>query len=429
MALIDATLYRHDSTSEGSWHRWELACATIAIFLSAANFLRLDAFYFTLSDAFCCLSICMRLISGGLPVRPFGRVGTTLWFAGVLLLGFGLAFSSLFTQAPARGLVILGQYLFAYIIILFVISGRTFADTLFLARAYVLSIVLMCLHGIYVIHWSGERNTAFVSGNGRLTGFAERENECASLIALALPLLLLLASSGRVKPWVLAAAIPVMLYAILLTGSNTGLASFAYGLFVFLILNLSWKGMVAAGASIVGFLLTAWESGRDYMPVVFQRRVLSALESGDLSMAGSFQHRLELIHEALGKVESSFWIGLGADQFPVISAVRQPVHNVYLLLWTEGGAVSAIGFCVMLLGSVWAIARAFRAPGGRVVGACALVNVTLFALMANAFPHLYARFWSVPVILPLCLAQNFWFEQRLRGRLAAEGATWLRALG
>ncbi|MGF6177813.1 O-antigen ligase family protein [Ensifer sp. 4252] len=389
------------------WQRAELACVACAVFLSAGNFLRMNLFYFTLSDLLFCISLFLRAFSGGLPLRLWGRASSVVWFCGLMLLCSGLMVSSLLSAAPLRGIVTVGQYMFAYFAIALALCGRDLRVMVLLARAYVLSIFLMCLHGVYLIDFDGQRNTAFVSGNGRFTGFVERENECAALIALAMPILLLLASTGRVGKVYAIVVAATMAYGILLTGSNTGLASFAFAILGFTVLSGNWKRVVVGIVCLAPFALWIVHSGRDYLPVVFQKRVLGALETGDLSRAGSFDHRLELIHEALGRLEDNMWIGLGADQYQVTSAIHQPVHNLYLLLFTEGGIIAAIGFVVMIAATFQPIARAFRAPGGSAYAACAFVSVSMFALMANAFPHLYGRFWTVPVILTLGLAQSY----------------------
>lgn len=389
------------------WQKFELACVVCAVFLSAANFLRMNLFYFTLSDLFFCISLSIRVFSSGLPLRIWGRASSIVWFCGLLLLCSGLMVSSLMSAAPTRGIVIVGQYMFAYLVIALALCGRDLRSMILLGRAYVFSIFLMCLHGIYLIHFDGQRNTSFVSGNGRLTGFVERENECAAVIALAMPILLLLASRGRIGKIYAALAGGTMAYGILLTGSNTGLASFAFAIVGFMVLSGYWKRVMVGIACLAPLVLWVGHSGRDYLPVVFQKRVLGALETGDLSQAGSFDHRLELIHEALGRLEANMWVGLGADQYQVSSAVEQPVHNLYLLLFTEGGLIAAIGFVVMIAATFQPIMRAFRTPGGPAYAACALVSVSMFALVANAFPHFYGRFWTVPVILTLALAQSY----------------------
>ncbi|THK34736.1 hypothetical protein EHS39_28415 [Ensifer sp. MPMI2T] len=389
------------------WQRIEFLIVGAAIFFSPVNVLRLNQFYFTFSDALFSLALILSLINGRIPLRPLGRVSTVVWLSGLCCIVFGLLISSLVSPDPIRGLVVPGQYIFAYFVVLLIVAGRPVDETIKLAKLYILSVFLMCLHAIYLIHWDGQKNTTFVSGSGRFTGFVERENECAALIALAVPILLLVAATGRLRKIYVVIAVPVMGYGIMLTGSNSGLACLAYGLIVFLLVTASWKRLLAgAGVALAAAAVMA-NAGRAYLPAIFQKRVLGALESGDLSQAGTFDHRLELIHEAMDLVESNFWVGLGADQYMVVSYIGRPVHNVYLLLWNEGGIVAVCGFLLMLLAGLGPIARAFKLPGGLPFAACGFVCLSMFLLAVNAFTHVYGRFWSVPIILSITLAQAY----------------------
>src|SRR3546814_1492658 len=72
------------------------------------------------------------------------------------------------------------------------------------------------------------------------------------------------------------------------------------------------------------------------LPEVFQGRVGGAIESGDMSQAGTYTGRMDLIREAWGIVEDTMIVGLGVDQYRTISFADTPVHNMYLLLWAEG---------------------------------------------------------------------------------------------
>lgn len=383
--------------------RVELAAAMGAAFFSPMNFLRLDFFYFTLSDALICLCLLLRLRRGELSFQPFGTVSSIYWFSGLVLLLLGLLLSSIVYGDPIRGLVYTMQYLFAYFVVLLVIAGRSEKQLFLLAKTYVLSIFFMCLHGIYLINVLGERNTGFVSGSGRLTGFVERENECAALIALAVPLLLLLCTSRRL-PKIALLALPVLGYGVMLTGSNTGLASFAFVIVAFTAMTFNWKHMVVIAGFGIGVVLAIDQWAREYLPATFQRRVLGALESGDIGQAGSFDHRLELVYEAIDRANHTILLGVGADQYAVTSFLFQPVHNLYLLLWTEGGPFCMVGFIVMIAAGYGPAMTALKRPGGRAAAACAIATISLFLLAVNAFASVYGRFWAMPIALAVSLA-------------------------
>ena len=232
----------------GLLDRVEFYAAAAVVFFSPINLLRLPFFYFTLSDGFACISLMLLLITGRLNLLPIGRVWTVMWMSGLATLLAMLLFSSLLHADPMRGLVYALQYFFAYGVILVILGGRSERELHLFAKAYVLCIILMCLYGIYLINIDDQRNTAFVTGSGRFTGFVERENECAALIALTSPLLMLLVAV-RQWPKVALLGVAIMAYGVMLTGSNTGLGSFALVVSIFALIIADWKVLVPAGAS------------------------------------------------------------------------------------------------------------------------------------------------------------------------------------
>ncbi|TCU15176.1 O-antigen ligase family protein [Rhizobium sullae] len=379
--------------------------ALAAVFLSPMNFLRLPFFYFTLSDAFACICLFILVLRGRLRFDPIGAVPTVVWLLGLCMLLTGLLVSSMINGDPLRGTVYIVQYFFAYFILLVVIGSSDRQRLLLMSKVYVASILLMCLHGAYVINIVAETNTTFVSGSGRLTGFVERENECSALIALSVPMMLTFCF-GRGSSKLGLLALPFMGYGVMLTGSNTGLASFLLGVGLFCALTLNVKLLAPIGALSAILIVIVQRWGRDYLPAAFQRRVLGALESGDLDQAGSFQHRVQLIHEAIGRTKDTFLFGLGADQYALTSVLTQPVHNLYLLLWTEGGFLSMVGFIVMIGASFGPALSAWQQPGGRHLAASAICTVCLFLFLINAFPSVYGRFWAMPIILTVALANT-----------------------
>ncbi|MCF3641821.1 O-antigen ligase family protein [Rhizobium sp. TRM95111] len=384
----------------------EFVFAIAAVFFSSMNFLRYPAFYITLSDVFIAFSLFILLITGRLSLRGIGAASTVWWLIGLSVLLSTLLLSSLVNGDALRGLILVVQYLFAYFFVFLFAAGRSQTEITRLVKVYILSILLMCLHGIYLIYVDGQTNTIFVSGSGRLTGFIERENECAAVIALSVPLLLVLCATGRLTRLAYL-ALPVMGLGVMLTGSNTGLASIAYAVGVFCLVAFGWKRLLPVGLAAVGGVAAIDYWARDYLPAAFQRRVLGALESGDIGQAGSFDHRLELIEEAIGRADHIVFLGLGADQYQVTSFLEQPVHNLYLLLWTEGGLFCMAGFILMTGAGLGPALTALRYPGGRYFAACAFCSVTLFLLTTNAFAHVYGRFWAMPVLLSIAFAHAF----------------------
>ena len=134
------------------------------------------------------------------------------------------------------------------------------------------------------------------------------------------------------------------------------------------------------------------------------RRVFGALQTGELSEAGTFTDRMFLIHEAMEVARETLLIGLGTDQYRVISAHGAPVHNTYLLVLTEGSLMSLFGLIGLYLTGVYLSWRAARQSDSWNIGGMTLIVMLLFALAMNGFAHFYARFWAVPFLLALALS-------------------------
>jgi hypothetical protein len=344
------------------------------------------------------------ILNGTIKPKALGP-GTAYWIFGLVTMIGALLVSSLFVGAVDRGLILSMQYLFAYFLLPVILLARPWRETDILMKVFVASIVMTILHGIYVVDIVGKTNTVFVSGSGRLLGFVERDNECGSLYALTVPMVLSMGATRTMHPIVALSAILLLGYGIMLTGSNTALYSMLFGLGIFALASLTAKRIFQAAVCIL--LLWAAISVpavRDLLPAVFQKRVLVGLEAGDLNEAGTFADRVLLIKEAIRLGGNALLLGYGADQYREISSWGAPVHNLYLLIWNEGGLFALAGFVTMLLGGAITVVVAWRSAGGSAAAICGFSAVALFAMLVNAVPHVYGRFWAAPVILSLAPA-------------------------
>src|SRR3546814_9093169 len=133
---------------------------------------------------------------------------------------------------------------------------------------------------------------------------------------------------------------------LLLSASFTGFFSALIVLFLFLIVGGTRQTLKAGLVlAVAGAVLLA--SGFE-LPEVFQGRVGEALETGDMSQAGTFTGRMDLILEAWEIVEDTMFVGIGVDQYRVVSPTQVPVHNHYLLLWAEGGLLALLRWMLPL---------------------------------------------------------------------------------
>lgn len=382
---------------------WDLGfvLAAIAVFLSPMNYLRAPGIYFTASDIATLFGLGVMMYQGQITRRPFGGA-TFLWQLGFLLLGGGLVIGSIAQGSASELAQILFQYAFSLILLPLLLTGRSLAQTVTLLRVWMHAMVVVMLIGIFLIHFT-DVGEPFVSPTGRLQSLIERENECAALGAMATALMLGLVQAGRLRPLEIAITFPALIYGILMTGSNTGLGCLVLGVALMAVLTLSARliGMIAvAGLILVGLALF---DGGSLLPEIFRERVLNAIIAGDIEQSGTFSGRLLLIQDALDMADQNYLIGLGAGQFGLVSAHGAAVHNSYLLLLNEGGLLSLMGMMLLIITGLPGGFARLAARRTRIFGAISLTILVIYALMLNTFPHFYARFWNVPLILGLAL--------------------------
>ena len=394
----------------------EPAVTALAIFLAPMRWFRLSEFFFTLSDLVFCVSLGLLFAGRGLPRTPVGPM-TPLWLTAFALLAAGLLGSSLLQGSPVRGLIVTGQYAFAWMLLCFVLVDREPATLRLFLKTFVASIIVAEALGIAAYLSGFDPTGRMVSGNRRLMSFLEDPNANANMIGITLPIVLYLWLSRLLSGWVVTFALPVLVTALILTSSVGGIAiaCLGTGLFLVMTMNLRTLAKLAVPALVALGAIVVW--GTDYLPKTFQKRVLSALESGQLDQAGTADARLALMREAAGMIDASPLIGVGADQFRVVSALGDPVHNAYLIVWAEGGLMALVGW-LLLLATVFIMAlAAYQATRRRLTLAATTSMATVFSLIAVNNAHMYSRMWVVPLclIMALCLASMTAGEDRLGG--------------
>ena len=299
------------------------------VFLCSMVYIRPTAENVTVSDILFAAALFALLLDRKISFYPFGRMSVAVWLVGLSMLLTGLTVSSINSPDPMRAIIVVAQYAYAYFAVVLIFGSQSAKNIVTFAKVYALSIVVICLHGVYLIHYDGQRDTIFVTGSGRLTGLMERTNECATVIALCVPIVLALCTAGHIRKTSAFLAVAIMTYGILLTGSNSGLLSLVCGVGIFAIFGVNWKHILLPLFLSATILALGGGFVTEYLPETFQKRVLGALESGDLGKAGTFDGRIELINEALELTSSTMLVGVGADQYRVSSAFAAPVPVSY----------------------------------------------------------------------------------------------------
>jgi O-Antigen ligase len=389
----------------------ELFVTRLAIFFSMFPSLRPQNLFFTLSDLIFCFSAALLLLSGRFRMAPLGPI-TVPWMIAFAIFGSGLMISSLMSDEPQRVLIVLAQYAFAYVLLAYVIvrTDESVVDSF--VKMFVLGTVFVNGFGLVVFFLGIDDQFQYVTGSGRLASFMSDPNANANIIGLTLPFVLYLWFS---KKWRLSYVLPslaILSYSLVATSSVGGLLWSLAGVAIFILLTINLRTLVGVATCLAIAVPLLVKFGPEFLPETFQSRVLGAAESGDLSQAGTFSYRMGLIHEALSVVDDQMLVGLGADQYQDWSGSGYPVHNVYLLLWAEGGLVTLIGWVmlpqIIALAALWVFSR----PGGRLVAATVLAVLAVYLLAASGTAHMYGRFWVVPLQLAMALLMVSWAGRR-----------------
>jgi O-antigen ligase len=191
----------------------------------------------------------------------------------------------------------------------------------------------------------------------------------------------------------------------------------ALGTFAFFVVlrDLRYLARAAAGVAACLVLIVVW--GSYWLPATFEQRVLGAARSGSLEEAGSFHERVALMNEALEMVDDTMLLGIGVDQYELQSRYGAPVHNTYLLLWTEGGLPALIGWTSLLMISLFGVLYAGRQHRLEAATGFALAAMVVFIGFTTG--HIYARQSVLPLYLAMALVFASTAEARARGRPVA----------
>ncbi len=366
---------------------------------------------FTLSDALFILGFFVLVLRHRIPLEPL-RFFTPFWYAGFAMMVTGLLVGSVHCPAPDRWPIVAGQYLFAWIILPMIMLRRNGEQTEAMLRAYVWGVFAMNLFGaIIYFKYTGSFDDArrllgvdFLTGGRRLGAFTADANWNGAVLAMAIPVVFFLRAKERIGDLLAIVWLGVLGLGVLLTASFTAFVGGAAAVVMFIAvggIRFRPRTWVMLAAALILAIAIFFETGAE-LPQTFVARVGNAITNRDISEAGTFEGRMDLIREAWGLVKQHMVVGLGADQYRVVSVYSAPVHNMYLLLWAEGGLISMFGWTLMV---AVMFAIGIKAYGrDRLATALTLSTATTFLIASTASPHMYARLWSVPVILALAVS-------------------------
>lgn len=378
-----------------------------AVFLSTYITWRPLAIMFTFSDALFILSGALLLLRRRLPGRPLGPL-MPFWMLSFSLLILGLLVGSLVNGDPVRWLIVASQYGFAWLVLPVLLIGHGHDNTTLLIKSLLAGMFGMQLFAALVYYaFDGTALEAqaifghdFIAGNRRVAAFLADANWNAAAISMSLMFALYCGVRRLMGTAIVVVLVAVLSLGLLLTASFTGFASTVSALVIFCVIAGIRPGLrtVLALAAAAAILVQAGYG----LPKAFESRVAGALTTGDISQAGTYEGRMGLMEEAWEMVGERILIGVGVDQFRVVSSHGAPVHNMYLLIWAEGGLASLTGWLGMLV--TLAVAAVFTYRQDRVAAALTASIAWIFIVFSTANPHMYNRLWAVPVLLALAVA-------------------------
>jgi hypothetical protein len=162
---------------------------------------------------------------------------------------------------------------------------------------------------------------------------------------------------------------------------------------------------------VAALLVAAWATTVAYMPSAFEDVAvrLAAFDGSNTNRIvvddlGSGASRMRLIRIGLDMIErrhGGLLTGHGIRESEALSEFsfagpHQEIHLIYLLLWLEGGFVLLACFCLylaLLFKNAVALAREY--PSEAVVAGSAVMGLAIFGF---TYPHLYMRFFWVPLL-------------------------------
>ncbi len=384
----------------------EFACLMTALLFSTFTAFRHPAVLFTASDMFLTVAVILRC-NRSLPLFPL-QSASSVWFIGMLMMVAGLSIGSIAHGDPVSAFVVIVQYFFSFVLLPLAILGRPYEEAVTLAKVGVISIALNCLVGMiaYGVGYSGGESRYFmlVSGNYRVAGLVDNPNGLAGLIVLWFPVLWYLGLTGALRKLPFLALFGLLAITLIYASSNSSLAGAVICGALFLLLVGNQRVLMIWGTAVTTMAWISIQWAEFIFPPTFRNRVLSPLLEGDLSHAGTFEDRADLMIEAWRFLPDYFLVGMGAGQYRELSSQGIPVHNLYLLLANEGGILALLGLC-FVLGSaiVYAVMARHNVPN-RVYGRATVVTVTLtFAALSMNYTHVYQRGMLIPWIVALGL--------------------------
>ncbi|UNL85797.1 O-antigen ligase family protein [Priestia koreensis] len=217
-----------------------------------------------------------------------------------------------------------------------------------LLKMYTVSFFIACLVGIAIYLGLFPHSDMYYSGNGRLNSIRGNANSLAKYIVISLPLILAYFDYKK-NNVLLCVVLFTAVVNLILTASFGGLLYTGLVIIYYYLLKIIYTPSKSTGKQLLVFLCFALICvSYIYVnpPEVVAERILSI---NDVSQAGSYNLKVALMKESLEMNSiSSLLVGIGPGSYPYVSIYGTNVHNLYLLIMSEFGFLSLLGFLLFL---------------------------------------------------------------------------------
>lgn len=279
----------------------------------------------------------------------------------------------------------------------------------------------MVLNLFFLPHTTPERLREIFFFANRALGSYGNANTFSGLLVMILPYYVFLSITEkgfwRAIGYV---GVSLSLLCLFLTVSFSGVLVLIVLIIANILLALFWRGhpihkykyrVIHLSISTVFFVTIVSVIATSYMPSIMEDVAVrlffldeSNTKSIEVENLGSGEARLRLIDVALGLIKSrdgGLLLGHGMRQSEALhefsfAGPHQEVHLIYLLLWIEGGFILLLLFGAYLLLLIRNVIKLSKiAPFEAVVVGSAVLGLALFGM---TYPHMYMRFFWVPLL-------------------------------
>lgn len=377
----------------------------MACFFLCWHILRSSALNFSLSDFLFLICFVMLLARNRLNLMAMQSM-TAPWFIALSMMLGGLFIGSIFNGDPLRWINVASQYLFGFLFLPMILMSE---DREWIRRCllyFVYGVVIAQLIALITAEYLPYEVTSalvgpgFVAGNGRIGGMVSDANLNGGVVAFSIVALLSVFHHGLIRPFFALCLGGILVWAVLASASFTAFSATAIAVTIYFLFS-SPARFLKIGVPLA-LLFVAYVAAGLPLPEAFTERVLGAVLTGDITQAGTFTHRSALIADAWEMSKDTLFVGLGVDEFRKASTYGMPVHQLWLLMLTEGGLLSLTGLTAIfaILGTM-----GLKAMGThREDGATLLAMLAILTIFSTSIPHMYNRLWIAPVMLAFAAA-------------------------